>query len=312
MVSVKDLKQKLIGMGVTEEEFAGLNKEALQEYVDKLGSIEEAILPENMRMAGEEALAGLPVEATQSSDSNRVEQVPSYNNEDWETYVMSKFAAEELANGIYPKLSGLRRLVTLLGDIVESRPIDSRTDYPDGQGNPGRAVCQYVVRIAWKVGLPDHALGLMGVKDLPIVTFGAVGGASYLNMDDFISKYPEAIAESRAEARTLRKALRLSTVSADEITRGDMKRPTNPGIEASVSPETDVPTKITTAQIRAIKNMSQKLQINVDKFINMGSGKYNTIEDVPYDKALIMVRELNNYQSTDRDSSKSIPDSIKL
>lgn len=78
-----------------------------------------------------------------------------------------------------------------------------------------------------------------------------------LNTDDFFIKYPTAVAESRAEARCLRKALGIRLLAAEEI---DI----NSGMHSDVQPKQ----KIADSVVRAIQQLCDTKGIEPIEVIN--------------------------------------------
>lgn len=298
METVEDLRNKLISLGMTKDEVDSIKgKGALRDMVENLEALNKAEV-------SEESNVGL-IEEKCTGQSQAVEQIPDYNSSDWEPYVMSKFSPSELVDGKHPKLPGLRRVAgLLLGEIVFSAPTSvNLVLLPDA---PGRASVTYTVKIAWKLGQPSYSDLVSEVRE-----FSALGGSWHGNTDDLFAVFPEAIAEARAEARAFRKALQLSVTGADELTRKDTAEITRNTVEKVVVMDQDTPNKkITSSQISAIKNICNRLGIDVEKFINMGSKQYGSIEDILSDTAAKMITQLSRYQSNGEDS-QPIPDGIK-
>lgn len=298
METVEDLRNKLISLGMTKEEVDSIKgKGALRDMVENLEALNKAEVSE---VSNDGLIEKESVGLVQA-----VEQIPDYNSPEWEPFVMSKFSPSELAEGKHPKLPGLRRVAgLLLGDIVFSAP--TNTSFVLTPDAPGRASVTYTVKIAWKLGQPSYSDLVSGVRE-----FAALGGSWHGNTDDMFAVFPEAIAEARAEARAFRKALQLSVVGADELTRKDTAEVTRTTVEKVVVVDQDNPNKrITSSQISVIRNMCNRLGIDVEKFINMGSKQYGSIEDILSDTAAKMITQLSRYQSNGEDSQQ-IPDGIK-
>lgn len=183
-----------------------------------------------------------------------VSDMPNYGSKDWDAYVMSQFTEDELIDG-NPKCSGLRRVSRLLlGDILSSGPIlvEAAKDV-DG---PGRATVVYQVTFLWSDGSQR--------------IFSDVADVWHGNTDDLFAAYPAATASTRAEARALRKALAISAVSAEEITKKDcakvvqatvkMNKPTNGELNDSA--------KMSEAQKKLIDSKCKQLDVNVVNFAN--------------------------------------------
>lgn len=301
--TVEELREKLVELGMTKDEALSLKgKSAVKDMIEKL----EALKGANVDEVGKETEK---VNSTSQEVEVKLPAAPDYNSPEWEDYVLSLFTEKELAEGKYPKLNGLRRVAgLLLGEVIDSSPIDMVSQQP--LDHNGRAAVTYRLVFLWKLGLSPASETFLG-EDLPQRVFTAIGGSHAGNTDDIVAKYPEAIAETRAEVRAYRKALRLSVVGADEITRNDMKRSSGFSHEKEVETIVGEGTKITPSQITTITNMCKRLGIDLALFINMGKEKYKEVSDVKYDTALLMIKQLSKYQSGGPESV-AIPESILL
>lgn len=96
-------------------------------------------------------------------------------------------------------LAGLQRLARLAGITHQSVVIQT----------PGDTMVQAIYTASFRI---ESAL-----TDPYVVTFVGAADASTRNMKGIFAAYPTAVAESRAEARCLRKALGIRTLSAEEI-----------------------------------------------------------------------------------------------
>ena len=184
-----------------------------------------------------------------------------------------------------PTCDGLRRVAQLLiGRIIKSK---TKIASPSTEHNKSATV---VVTITFFTDLDCCYIICSGAAD-----------SSYENTDEVYRTYPTAIAETRAEARALRKALNLrKVVSADELSMKS-KSDSAAGFTATIEP----------AQIKGIDLMCKRLNINVKKFINLGSKQYNDIKEVNYDIAVKMMEELNKYQTDSKNpDTKTIPESV--
>ena len=122
-------------------------------------------------------------------------------------------------------IKGLRRLAKLKG-VVKERQIFGNTivlNKPDGTQYP-------FVQMGYEVEFEDGSV------------WSDVADAHTYNVDKFFSIYPTAMAATRAEARTLRKALGINMVSKEELG----------GTDDSVGAMSN---EITTAQERVIKKL---------------------------------------------------------
>ena len=245
-----------------------------------------------------ETIGKMQVKFVENEDLE-VEAIPLRTSPDWPEYVMSQFEDNELVedkNGKRnPNIVGLRRLTNLLvGDVIESGPsqIWPSTD-PNG---PGRATVLYKVIIS-------------NPNDEWTREFSATASSWHGNTDDEFAVHPEAIAETRAEGRALRKALGIANVSAEELTNKNTEEIVESYVERTNEEVSD--DLIQDAQKGVITTMCNRLGIDIMKFINSGNGKYQYINDIPRTKAVAMIKKLNHFQSSENGSA-NIPEEIKI
>jgi hypothetical protein len=265
--------EKESGGGIDSEQLEGLKKKDLWQIYKTVAEVPE------------ESEEELPQpEETISQDP------PNYGSKDWADYVVGCFTNKELNDG-NPNITGLRRVGRLLlGEVIESRPVDTRTSL-DVEG-PGKAVVTYKLVFDWMN------------TDRPRI-FGAVASSWIGNTDDEFAVFVEAMAETRAETRAYRKALLLDKVSAEELT----SKNTSEVIERYQERlEGEDGGRITGLQEKTITSLCDRLNIDVTKFINNGSRTYDKISSVPYENATKMIMRLNDYQNA---NEVEIPEEIK-
>ena len=106
------------------------------------------------------------------------------------------------------------------------------------------------------------------------------------NCDKVYRNHPVAVAETRAEGRALRRALKLrKVVAAEEITET---------IEDHV--DGDSVNKITSNQINFIDVLSKRLNVNTAKLIDSLALDSTNIYNILYDDAVIIIRKLSHFQ----------------
>ena len=143
-MTVKEIKQDLESRGVDLSKTNSLKKEELVRLhmsvlQDELEQVLETIDMENDFVAEDE-----PFEAgSEHEDPDK----PSITSPEWHDYVMQFFQPNELVEG-NPITAGLRRVAELLlGDIMESGPINVVA--PSNDDGPGRATVTYRVTFNW-------------------------------------------------------------------------------------------------------------------------------------------------------------------
>jgi len=196
---------------------------------------------------------GVELESPQNVDTRVkdriVTEAPSPTSLEWNDYVLSMFDESELFDG-RPTCNGLRRVAELLlGRIVVSRSV--REHVPLDGNSIGRST------VVWEVVFEDGSL------------FSDVADSWEGNTDDAFCVFATATAATRAEGRALRKALRLRTVAAEEMTKKNTS-----SIVRSISQTTNVATdgeyddsqRMTEPQANFIDVKCKQLNLNVVEF----------------------------------------------
>jgi len=198
------------------------------------------------------------------------------DHEGWVQYVLDQFRDGEFvvdeSGTRRPKINGLRRVCKkLIGVIVES---ESRIiNHP---------TANFIAATA------EHTLTIRPHGEFDTIRITDVADVYPGNCEAAFARFPSSVAATRAEARTLRKALDLySIASADECTNLPVEM-------AGLAWEPEEP--ISQQQIDTINVMCNRLSVDVDKFINIGKEKYKKIEDVSKGTASKMLAVLNGYQ----------------
>jgi len=284
MLKVEDIRRKLLEHGFSEEELKGLKKKELIDHYNTALST-EALEENNLEETDE-------LEAIFTEDDTE-NDTPSYLSSEWNDFVISQFSEDEITDG-NPNVNGLRRVTEkLLGPILSSRPvwIDQKN------GSPGHASCVYEISILWK----RNEDGFVDIGDYGIRMFGAAAGSFEGNTDNEFALYPEAIAETRAEVRTLRKALRLHTVAAEEITNKAKLYIDLKGKQVEWN-ENDLADPI---QTKTIKNKCDLLKIDLTKLVQ--SRGVEELDKLNKSQAADLIMLLNKYQT----QNEQIPEEFK-
>lgn len=205
--------------------------------------------------------------------SEEKEIVPERTSKAWQEYVLSKFEEGELEDGKHPTVGGLRRVSELLiGEISSSKVSITYSS---------ETYCSCVCSITY-------------VNETKIREYEGFADAHKHNTDHPFNLYLAAMAETRARSRAYRNALGLNVVSADETAKDPL--PTEEELEP-----------ITENQINLIEDRCRKFDINIKKFVNSRSVKYETINVVSHQSAVRMLQELNLYQQTNKDKKQVSP-----
>ena len=229
--------------------------------------------------------------ATPSNTSTKTKDViqsnvPSMLSPEWHDYAMTLFQPSEMIDG-HPLVAGLRRVAELvIGPIMFSGPTQV---FPvQREDHHGRATVVFTVEFA------------NGMK------YAEVADSWEGNTDDMFCAFAVAIASTRAEARALRKALKIKGVAAEELTKKDtakIVRDISTTKRASEG-EYDENGRMSDAQYNFIDIKCKQLNIDGKKLFslfNVDSGKKVTKKI-----ASEIIDKLNDFQ---RDKS-SIPEDI--
>ena len=213
------------------------------------------------------------------------QKVPTFTDPEWSDYVLSHLTEDEKYDG-HPKTDGVRRLVEkFIGPITN---VDTRVVQCPATDNHNRAV------VNCSVTLNPGAMTANG----DYWTYCGSADADLRNTDAPFNQFPTAIAETRAFGRALRQALRIKTAVAEELSENAV----------AIAEQEDEQIKISDAQIKVLGTMCKKLDINLEKFVNGGVLKYDTIRAVSRNKARVMMKTLNEYSNASR---KEIPEQFK-
>lgn len=148
------------------------------------------------------------------SNSKEETKIPLRTDIEWHNYVMGLFDESELYDGM-PLVAGLRRVSQLvIGEIISSKPI--QVFAPTDVDHMGRATVVYEVQFLRNKSSKKSEVFNPATD---ILVFADVADCFEGNADDLVALHPAATGSTRAEARALRKALGLTCVSAEELTR---------------------------------------------------------------------------------------------
>lgn len=211
----------------------------------------------------------------------------NFHDPAWTDHVLSLLSDDEKISG-NPTTDGLRRIfeIALNCRIISSTSQVVQT--PDPSNEKRATVCHSIT-----YRLDPHQPDTEGFN---IITVDGSADVYWGNCDKIFRNHPVAVAETRAEGRALRRALRLKkVVAAEELAES---------IEDNVDGLTS--TKISSNQINFIDVIAQRLNINVIKLLETLDITYDTIYNIKHENAVIAVQKLNFYQQNMAD----IPDSL--
>lgn len=204
------------------------------------------------------------------------EDAPHPLSPEWNDYVMSLFQPSEMVDG-NPLVHGLRRVAELvIGPIVFSGPTQVFPVQRDD--HHGRATVVFSVEFANGMRYAEVADSWEG------------------NTDDTFCAFAVAIASTRAEARALRKAMKIRTVAAEELTKKDTAKIVRniSSTKESSDGDYDDQSRMSDAQYNFIDIKCKQLNVDGAKLFkehNVEVGKKVTKK-----VASEIIDTLNNYQ----------------
>jgi hypothetical protein len=216
-----------------------------------------------------------------NSDTN-----PTIHDIEWTDYVLSLLTDDEKIMG-NPTTDGLRRIFekALKCTITEARSEIVQTPSIE---NEKRATATHSIIYVMNDEPNDSATKYRAISGSADVYWG--------NCDKIYRNHPVAVAETRAEGRALRRALRLrKVVAAEEIAK-----------DIEDHPDHDTINKITNNQINFIDVLSKRMDINVTKLIEKLAPGTKNVYNIQYNDAVNIVQNLTGFQQ-----SNNIPEELK-
>jgi hypothetical protein len=215
-----------------------------------------------------------------NEDIKSVEKEVNFNDTEWTDYVLGLLGEDEKISG-NPTTDGLRRIFeTVLNcTVIQAEPTVVQT--PD-LANERRATVVYTMTYI----LNDDAVP----ENIKQRTVSAAADVYWGNCDKVFRNHPVAVAETRAEGRALRKALKLrKVVTADELAK-DVVDHTESNLDNN--------TKINSTQINFFDVFGKRLDINVSKLLEKLAIDHKNIYNISYDDAVKTITTLSGYQQT--------------
>jgi hypothetical protein len=214
-------------------------------------------------------------------------KIPKTTDLEWTDYVLSLLSEDEKISG-NPTTDGLRRIFEIALNcrvVVSSSKVVQSPD----PNNEKRATVVHSVVYLLNDASPDR-------PEFNTVSVDGAADVYWGNCDKVYRNHPVAVAETRAEGRALRRALKLrKVVAAEELAKEIEDNPDN----SSVS-------KISNNQINFIDVMAQRLNINVVKLFNNNQLPTDNVYSVSHDDAVNIIRLLSKYQQNISEISEDI------
>lgn len=202
---------------------------------------------------------------------------PSINSTEWTDYVLNLLSEDEKIQG-NPTTDGLRRIfeIALDCDLIESITDVIQSPEPN---NEKRATVTHTLKYLLKTD----------ASTTDQIKYRVVTGSADVywgNCDKIYRNHPVAVAETRAEGRALRRALRLRKVVAAEELAKDIED----------HPDNDSVSKISNNQINFMDVLAKRLDIDMVKLLAKYGHADKNIYNIEHSVAVDVIKNLSSYQ----------------
>jgi hypothetical protein len=231
--------------------------------------------------------ATVTTETTENVINIDNQTIPKTTDLEWTDYVLGLLSEDEKIAG-NPTTDGLRRIfeIAMNCKVLVSSSNVAQTPDPN---NEKRATVVHTIVYHLNDTPPD-------TSHLNTITVDGAADVYWGNCDKVYRNHPVAVAETRAEGRALRRALKLrKVVAAEELAKDIEDNPDNNSVS-----------KISNQQINFIDIMAQRLNINVVKLFKNNQLPADNIYSVSHDDAVNIIRLLSKYQQNISEISEDI------
>jgi hypothetical protein len=223
-----------------------------------------------------------------ANDTKVIEvKIPKITDLEWTDYVLALLSDDEKISD-NPTTDGLRRIfeVALNCKVISSTTTIAQSPEPN---NEKRATVVHSITYVLNEESCSRA-------ELNVITVDGAADVYWGNCDKVYRNHPVAVAETRAEGRALRRALKLrKVVAAEELSK-----------EIDDNPDANTVSRISNAQINFIDIMAQRLNINVSKLLTENKLSVDNIYNISHDDAVNIIRLLSKYQQNTSEILESI------
>ena len=227
------------------------------------------------------------VEPTVEIKSEEVKKIGS-NDLEWNDYVLGLLSDDEKI-GANPTTDGLRRIFEIALNCTVIQSTSDVVQSPD-PSNEKRATVVHTLA---------YVLNHLDGETTELNQHRTVSGAADVywgNCDKVYRNHPVAVAETRAEGRALRRALKLrKVVAAEELATNIEDDPTGDSVS-----------RISNNQINFIDVMAKRLNIDTLALVNNLGFDSKNVKNLMHDDAVAIIRELSKHQQ----NINEIPDSL--
>lgn len=203
--------------------------------------------------------------------------IPSPNDLEWTDYVLDLLSDDEKIAG-NPTTDGLRRIFEIALDCVITDSSSNVVQSPSPENEKRATVIHSLTFVLNREGGSDNHLNIRSVSGAADVYWG--------NCDKIYRNHPVAVAETRAEGRALRRALKLRKVVAAEELAKDIED----------HPDHDTVTKITNNQLNFMDVLAKRMNISIEKLLDKLAISRENVYNISYNDAVDIIKNLTEYQ----------------
>lgn len=196
---------------------------------------------------------------------------PDIHDITWTDYVLNLLSDDEKISG-NPTTDGLRRIFEIALDckMISSKSLVAQSPDPNNE----------------KRATVVHSIQYISNDSKDTISVDGAADVYWGNCDKVYRNHPVAVAETRAEGRALRRALKLrKVVAAEEIAK-----------DIEDNPDSLNSTKISNNQLNFIDVLCKRLDINPTKIIEKLGYDYKNIYNIDHSSAVNLIKLISSYQ----------------
>ena len=204
-------------------------------------------------------------------------KIPSEYDPEWSEYLLDQLSDSELINGA-PTVDGLRRITEkCFGEIVGSK--SAIIDSPTSQNNQRCTIC--------------HTLTISKYRSSQSISVDGCVDVLYHKTPYPFKDHLVATADTRAEGKALRRALKIRVITAEELQNEDEQ-------DALSSDEL-----VNDQQVLALNQLCKRLDLSVTSFVKGEYNKVKKINELRNLEARLLIAKLSEFQRTPKDIPQS-------
>ena len=204
-------------------------------------------------------------------------KTPSEYDPEWSEYLLDQLSDSELINGA-PTVDGLRRITEkCFGEIIGSN--STIIESPTSQNNQRCTIC--------------HTLTISKYRSAQSISVDGCVDVLYHKTPYPFKDHLVATADTRAEGKALRRALKIRVITAEELQNEDEQ-------EALSSDEL-----VNDQQVLALNQLCKRLDLSVTSFVKGEHKKVKKINELRNLEARLLIAKLSEFQRTPKDVPES-------